>query len=67
MCYVPHPASEPLVRRPERERGGPGLDDEAARNRTSAAEPSGQGSARPGFVRAPAPGLFPGVQDEETK
>ncbi len=59
MSYVPHPQTEPLVRRPEREATGPQLDDEAARNRTSALIPAGQGSNTPGLVDAPAPGLSP--------
>lgn len=58
MSYVPHPADEPLVRRPAREdKKG---NDQDEKNRSSESTPSGQGSDMPGLRDAPVPELSKG-------
>ncbi len=58
MSYVPHPANEPLVRRPAREdKKG---NDEDEKNRSSDLTPGGQGSDTPGLREAPVPELRAG-------
>lgn len=58
MSYAPHPADEPLVRRPAREDKKGSDQDE--KNRSSDLTPGGQGSDLPGLREAPAPELDAG-------